>query len=279
MWFDTPAIRHLIDLGLTEDVGTGDTATLATVPPTLYGQAAVTAKAPVVICGGPLFALVMQRVDADLEVTLSTDEGQRVESGTEVISIAGRVSSILTAERLALNFMGRLSGIATMARRCADEVSETSTVVVDTRKTLPGFRSLDKYAVRVGGCANHRSALDAGIMIKENHIMAAGSLSAAVQAAKAVGSHLLKIEVEIEGLDQLQEAIEAGADVIMLDNMNNEQLRRAVELTQGRALLEASGNMSIERLASVAATGVDFISMGALTHSVCVGDLSLRLRS
>ena len=278
MWFDTPAIRQLVDLGLTEDVGTGDAATLSTVPPDLHGAAAVRAKAPVVVCGGPLFALVMKRVDPQLQVTLLVDEGQRVEAGVEVLTIEGRVASILTAERLALNFMGRLTGIATYARACADAVADTSTVVLDTRKTLPGFRSLDKYAVRTGGCGNHRTALDAGILIKENHIMAAGGVAAAISAARRSGAHLLKVEVEIEGLHQLEEAISAGADVVMLDNMDDEQLREAVRVTAGRAQLEASGNMTLARLPSAAATGVNFISMGALTHSVTVGDLSLRLK-
>ena len=154
------------------------------------------------VCGGPLFALVMKRVDPQLQVTLLADEGQRVEAGVEVLTIEGRVASILTAERLALNFMGRLTGIATYARACADAVAGTSTVVLDTRKTLPGFRSLDKYAVRTGGCGNHRTALDAGILIKENHIMAAGGVAAAISAARRSGAHLLKVEVEIEGLHQ-----------------------------------------------------------------------------
>ncbi len=277
MWFDTPAIRQLIDLGLTEDVGTGDAATDATVDPTLQRTAGVVAKSPLVVCGGPLFAQVMRRVDPTITVTQLVAEGARATPGERVLSIDGRVAAILTAERLALNFMGRLSGIATAARRCADAVAGTNAVVLDTRKTLPGFRSLDKYAVRTGGGGNHRTALDAGILIKENHIMAAGGVAEAVSRARASGTHLLKVEVEIERLDQLEAAIAAGADVVMLDNMDNALLREAVALARGRVQLEASGNMDLARLPSVAATGVDFISMGALTHTVTVGDLSLRL--
>lgn len=263
---------------MTEDVGTGDAATLSTVPDDLLGEACVTAKDDLVVCGAPVFTLVMHRVDPNLEVSDLVGEGALVKRGTEVLSIRGRVRSILTAERLALNFMGRMTGIATFARRCADAVSSHQTVVLDTRKTLPGFRSLDKYAVRTGGCGNHRTALDAGILIKENHILAAGGVRQAVEAARSTAAHLLKVEIEVENLRQLTVAIEAGADVVMLDNMNDEQLREAVAIAKGRVRLEASGNMSLQRLPSVAATGVDYVSMGALTHSVMVGDLSLRLR-
>ncbi|MCO4759945.1 MAG: carboxylating nicotinate-nucleotide diphosphorylase [Myxococcales bacterium] len=277
MWFDTPAIRTLIDLALTEDIGTGDAATLTTVDPELMGSAGVWAKSEAIIAGGPLFALVMQRLDPTLVVTQHVAEGQRVTPGTRVLTIVGRVSAILTAERLALNFIGRMSGIATYARACADAVAHTDTIILDTRKTLPGFRSLDKYAVRTGGCGNHRTALDAGILIKENHIMAAGGVAQAVKRARSGGSHLLKVEVELEALSQLEAAIAAGADVVMLDNMTTAELSEGVTQVAGRVQIEASGNMTLPRLAEVAETGVDFISLGGLTHTVTVADLSLRL--
>ena len=277
MWFDTPGIRTLIDLAFSEDCGTGDAATDATVDPSLRGFATVTAKAPAVFCGGPLFRMVMHRRDPTIVVDCLVDEGVRVEPGTAVLRVTGPVAAILTAERPALNFLGRLSGIATYTAQCVAAVQPHATAIVDTRKTLPGFRSLDKYAVRVGGGRNHRTALDAGILVKDNHILAAGSVAQAVARARQVGSHLLKVELEVETLAQLDEAAAAGAEVVMLDNMNLEQMGQAVRSYGDRVLLEASGNMSLRRLPEVAATGVHFISLGALTHSVVCADFSLRL--
>lgn len=277
MWFDSPAIRALIELGLAEDVGTGDAATEATVRAGLVGEATVRAKQDLVMCGGPMFAQVMARVDARIAVQQLVADGERATDGQPVLRVSGPVRGILVGERPGLNFLGRMSGIATFASACAQAVAGTTTRVVDTRKTLPGYRSLDKYAVRVGGCANHRTALDAGILIKENHIAAAGSLSGAIHAARRRATHLVRVEVEIERLEQLEPAIAAGADVVMLDNMTTETLRQAVARTAGRVMLEASGNMSLARLAEVAATGVDLISMGALSHTVQNADFSLRL--
>lgn len=277
MWMDTPALRTLIDLAFTEDYGTGDAASDATVDPTLRGVATVVAKSEAVFCGGPVFALVMRRRDPELDVRLLVPEGARVDVGTPVIEIRGRLGAILTAERPALNFLGRMSGISTATWRCVQAVRPHPTAIVDTRKTLPGFRSLDKYAVRVGGGRNHRTALDAGILVKENHIAAAGSVSEAVRRARTIGSHLLKVELEVETLEQLDEAVEAGAEVVLLDNMSLDDMRTAVQRHGARVLLEASGNMTLDRLAAVAATGVHFISMGALTHSVICADFSLRV--
>ncbi len=277
MWFDTPAIRALIDLALQEDVGVGDAATQATVGPRQRGRALVRAKDDVVFCGGPLFAAVMHRVDPTLSVVLVANDGARLGRGDEAIRIEGAIASILVAERTALNFLQRLSGIAAATRAAVDAVEGTGVTILDTRKTLPGFRSLDKYAVRVGGGGNHRSALDAGILLKENHLAAAGGVEPAVRAAKRAASHLLKVEVEIERLDQLQGAIDAGADIVMLDNMSNEQMREAVRLGAGRVQFEASGNMTLTRLRGVAETGIDFISIGGLTHTVVAADLSLRI--
>lgn len=278
MWFDSPAIRTLIDQALTEDVGTGDHATEATIGPDQHGKAIVRAKTQEsVVCGLPLFALVCQRVDPALEVRTLVADGAVVQPGTEVVTLQGRLRSILTAERTALNFLQRLSGIATETRRYVLAAHPHKARICDTRKTLPGYRALDKYAVRMGGGANHRTALDAGILIKENHAVAAGSVGRAVQMARQVGSHLLRVEIEVESLADLEEALAAGAEVVLLDNMDTQTLRAAVEQTAGRALLEASGNMTLERIGEVAATGVDFISVGGLTHSVAAADFSLRI--
>lgn len=277
MWFDTPALRTLIDLALTEDVGTGDHATEATLDPQRQGRATVRAKSAAVMCGGPVFALAMRRYDPTLEITLLTAEGSHVSPGTTVIEIRGPLTSILTAERTALNFLQRMSGIATATHAYVAATRPHQAKIADTRKTLPGYRALDKYAVRVGGGHNHRTALDAGILIKENHTMAAGSVAQAVVAARGVGSHLLRVEVEVESLADLEEALAAGAEVVLLDNMDTATLRQAVLQTAGRALLEASGNMTLARIPEVAATGVDYISVGALTHSVEAADFSLRL--
>ncbi len=277
MWFDTPAVRALIDLALQEDIGIGDAATMATVGSTARGRAEVKAKSATIACGLPLFATVMRRVDPGLQVQLLAHEGETVDRGRVVIAIEGRTASILTAERTALNFVSRSCGIAMATRAAVQAVAGTGATILDTRKTAPGFRMLDKYAVRVGGGGNHRSALDSGVLLKENHVTAAGGVAAAVRAAKASSPHLLKIEVEVESLDQLAEAIAAGADLVMLDNMDLDLTREAVRLAAGRIQLEASGNMTTDRLRAVAEAGVDFISIGSLTHSVKAADLSLRL--
>ncbi len=277
MWFDTPAVRALIDLALQEDIGIGDAATMATVGSTARGRAEVKAKSATIACGLPLFATVMRRVDPGLQVQLLAHEGESVDRGRVVIAIEGRTASILTAERTALNFISRSCGIAMATRTAVQAVAGTGATILDTRKTAPGFRMLDKYAVRVGGGGNHRSALDSGVLLKENHVTAAGGVASAVRAAKASSPHLLKIEVEVESLDQLTEAIAAGADLVMLDNMDLDLTREAVRLAAGRIQLEASGNMTTDRLRSVAEAGVDFISIGSLTHSVKAADLSLRL--
>ena len=278
MWFDTPATRTLIDLALTEDVGTGDHATEATLDPARLGHATVRAKSDAVLCGSAVFALVMQRFDARIAVRSLVPDGTVVAPGTVVLALEGPLASILTAERIALNFLQRMSGIATETRTYVDATRPHKAKIADTRKTLPGYRALDKYAVRVGGGHNHRTALDAGILIKENHTVAAGSVAKAVHLARQVGSHLLRVEVEVETLADLEEALAAGAEVVLLDNMDTATLRQAVVQTAGRAILEASGNMTLSRIPEVAATGVDFISVGALTHSVQAADFSLRIQ-
>ncbi len=278
MWFDTPALRTLIDLALAEDVGTGDHATEATLDPTRIGHASVRAKSDAVLCGGAVFVLVMQRFDARITAKTLVTDGALVAPGTVVIELDGPLASILTAERIALNFLQRMSGIATATRAYVEAAKPHKAKIADTRKTLPGYRALDKYAVRMGGGHNHRTALDAGILVKENHTMAAGSVANAVRRARNVGSHLLRVEVEVETLADLEEALAAGAEVVLLDNMDTPTLRQAVVQNAGRAILEASGNMLLARIPEVAATGVDFISVGALTHSVEAADFSLRIQ-
>ena len=273
----SPHLDRLIDLALEEDVGPGDVTTQALVDSELQGEAHIRAKATLVVAGLPVAARVFQKLDAKLVFAAAVDDGQEVTKGTVLARLTGPVASILTGERVALNFLQRLSGIATFTRTMVAQVAGSTAALVDTRKTTPGWRSLEKYAVRLGGGRNHRLGLYDGVLIKNNHLTAVGSISEAVRQAKARAHPLLKIEVEVTDLDGLEEALNAGADRILLDNMDDATLRRAVEINRGRALLEASGSMTRERLPQVAATGVDFISMGALTHSAPAVDIHLRL--
>jgi nicotinate-nucleotide pyrophosphorylase (carboxylating) len=273
----SPMIDRLIDLALEEDIGPGDVTTQALVDPALQGEAHIRAKAALVVGGLPVAARVFHKLDAKLVFAAQVDDGQEVAKGTVLARLTGPVAAILTGERVALNFLQRLSGIATFTRAMAALVAGSHAVLVDTRKTTPGWRSLEKYAVRLGGGHNHRLGLYDGVLIKNNHLTAVGSIGAAVRRAKAGAHSLLKIEVEVTDLPGLEEALDAGADRILLDNMDDAALARAVEITRGRARLEASGSMTRERLPQVAATGVDFISMGALTHSAPAVDIHLRL--
>ena len=274
---NSPHLDRLIDLALEEDIGPGDVTTQAIVPPELQGEAHIRAKAALVVAGLPVAARVFHKLDAKVVFAAAVDDGQEVATGTVLARLTGPVASILTGERVALNFLQRLSGIATFTRTMAAQVAGSHAVLVDTRKTTPGWRVLEKYAVRLGGGRNHRLGLYDGVLIKNNHLTAVGSISEAVRQAKARAHHLLKIEVEVTDLQGLEEALNAGADLILLDNMDDATLRQAVELTRGRALLEASGSMTKDRLPKVAATGVNFISMGALTHSAPAVDIHLRL--
>ena len=274
---NSPHLDRLIDLALEEDIGPGDVTTQAVVDPELQGEAHIRAKATLVVAGLPVAARVFHKLDAKVVFAAAVDDGQEVAPGTVLARLTGPVASILTGERVALNFLQRLSGIATFTRAMAARVTGSNAVLVDTRKTTPGWRVLEKYAVRLGGGRNHRLGLFDGVLIKNNHLTAVGGISEAVRQAKARAHHLLKIEVEVTDLEGLEEALNAGADLILLDNMDDATLRQAVEITRGRALLEASGSMTPDRLAKVAATGVNFISMGALTHSAPAVDIHLRL--
>jgi nicotinate-nucleotide pyrophosphorylase (carboxylating) len=273
----SPHLDRLIDLALEEDLGPGDVTTQALIPPELQGEAQIRAKETLVVAGLPVAARVFQKLDAALVWAADLDEGQEAAPGQVLARLTGPVAAILTGERVALNFLQHLSGIATFTRRMVAQVAGSGAVLVDTRKTTPGWRVLEKYAVRLGGGRNHRLGLYDGVLIKNNHLAAVGSISAAVRQARERAHHLLEIEVEVTDLKGLREALEAGADLILLDNMDDATLRRAVELARGRAKLEASGSMTRERLPQAAATGVNFISVGALTHSAPAVDIHLRL--
>ena len=270
----------LIARALEEDVGFGDVTTLATVPAERTLAATIITRQAGVIAGLDVAAAVFRAVDAALHIEPLVPDGAAVTPDAQIARIQGSARSILTAERTALNFLGRLSGIATLTARCVAAIDGTGAAIIDTRKTTPGLRALEKYAVRVGGGRNHRFALDDGILIKDNHIAAAGGIGPAIAGARKGAPHLLKIEVECETLEQVGEALTAGADVILLDNMNVGEQREAVALIRRhdpRILIEASGGIGTnpERLAAVAATGVDFLSIGALTHSAPNFDFSL----
>ncbi len=271
----TPRTEHLIDLALEEDAGLGDVTSRGIFPATHRSRGFIEAKQDLVVCGGEIAARVFARVDAALKVKRLVDEGGRVKAGGKVLTVEGPTAALLTAERVALNFLQRLSGIATQARKFAAAVDGTGVRIVDTRKTTPGWRALEKYAVRCGGCVNHRSSLGEHVLIKDNHIAAAGSLTKAVKLARAAAPHLAKIEVEAKTLTEVREAMRAGAEVILLDNMTPQQVREAVGVIGGAAVVEVSGGVRYETLRAYAVDGVDVISIGALTHSAPAADLSL----
>ena len=273
----SPHLDRLIDLALEEDIGPGDVTTQALVDPELQGEAHIRAKQTLVAAGLPVAARVFRKLDAEILFETEVDDGQEVAKGTVLARLTGPVASILTGERVALNFLQRLSGIATFTRAMVAQVRGSTATLVDTRKTTPGWRVLEKYAVRLGGGRNHRLGLYDAVLIKNNHLTAVGGIRQAVRQAKARAQPRLKIEVEVADLQGLEEALDAGADRILLDNMDDATLRQAVEITRGRALLEASGSMTKDRLPKVAATGVNLISMGALTHSAPAVDIHLRL--
>jgi len=273
--FDHPIIARLIIMALEEDLGRGDVTTLATIPPNRTAQGKITAKADLTIAGLPLVARILNAVDPTAGVRLLVTEGSAVKKGQVVLELWGNAAGLLIAERTLLNFLQHISGVATLTRKFVDAIAGTKCKIIDTRKTLAGFRLLDKYAVTQGGGTNHRMGLDDGILIKDNHIAVCGGVGAAVRQARSRASALLRIEVECTTQAEVQEAVAAQADIILLDNMTTLQMAEAVHLVNGRALLEASGNMSLERVRDVAETGVDFISVGALTHSAPAVDLSM----
>ncbi len=274
--------RALLEAALAEDVGPGDFTTLWTVPPGTRGEAVIVAKAPGVIAGMEVCVAAFHAVDAGLEVEPLRGDGNAVEPGDEVLRARGSAGSVLTAERTALNFLQQLSGVATATRRYVEAVAGTGARVIDTRKTTPGMRMLEKAAVRAGGGANHRVGLHDMVLVKDNHIAAAGGIAAAVEAVRARNDRGLKVEVETTTPEEVEEALAAGVDRVMFDNMPVPLLARMVErvhaLGAGRPETEASGGITLDTIRAVAETGVDFVSVGALTHSAPALDLSLRLR-
>ncbi len=269
-------IDDLIRRALEEDIGTGDVTTNSTVSADRIIRGRLIAKEQGVICGLPIFRRVFELLDSGIELNCHVQEGDSVPQGAVVAEISGPAREILTGERVALNFLQHLSGIASGTHEAVIRIAGSKAAIVDTRKTTPGLRTLEKYAVRIGGGANHRFNLSDGILIKDNHIRAAGGITQAVAAARQNAPHTLKIEVEAETMDQVEEAIACKADIIMLDNMTAEEMKTAVRFIDGRAIVEASGNMGEKDLKEVADTGVDLISIGALTHSVRALDISLR---
>jgi len=268
-------VEDIVRRALEEDIGTGDLTTEATVPAEATAEAIIHTKEEGVIAGLDAARIVFRTLDPALAFTAAVADGTLVPQGTVIARLAGSARAILMGERTALNLLQRMSGIATMTRRAVEAVKFFPTRIVDTRKTAPGLRLLDKYAVRMGGGQNHRFGLYDAVLIKDNHIKVAGGIGAAVAAARKAIPFTAKVEVETENLEQVQEALTAGADIIMLDNMDYDTMRKAVELINGRALVEASGKVTVETVTDVARTGVDFISMGALTHSVKALDISL----
>jgi nicotinate-nucleotide pyrophosphorylase (carboxylating) len=271
-----PLIDPTLSRALAEDLGAGDVTTESCVPEATLATAHGVARQAIVACGLPVAERVFQLVDASLRFEARVAEGTSVEPGTVLWTVDGRARSILMAERVALNFTQRMCGIATATRRYVAAVPQgCATRITDTRKTTPGLRFLERYAVRRGGGHNHRNDLGSAVLIKDNHIVAAGGVRAAIEAARARAPHTSRIECEVDSLEQLEEALAARADIVLLDNMSTTTVEEAVRRTRGRALLEASGGITLERVAELARVGVDAISVGALTHSTPAADIGL----
>ena len=268
---------------LAEDVGRGDITTQSTVPEGVRGMGSFLAKEDMVVCGLEIAQAVFQSVDpTNADIDAYVEDGEFVEKGTVFGTLSGFADVLLTGERVALNLIQRMSGIATLSRKFAEKVEGTNAQIVDTRKTTPGLRMLEKYAVWVGGCKNHRYGLDDGVLIKDNHIALAGGVKESIQAAKESVGHLHKIEIEITNWAELREAVEAGADIIMLDNQTPEEAQKLVEMARNmnpNIILEASGGMNLDTVRSYAEAGVDLISVGALTHSARAMDISFKIKT
>ncbi|GAB4294437.1 MAG: carboxylating nicotinate-nucleotide diphosphorylase [Desulfuromonadia bacterium] len=271
------ALDDLIDRALAEDIHTGDVTTQSVISAPRPMTGVVIAKEDLVLAGVEIPHRVFARLDPSVRCTPLRSDGERLVRGDVIATLEGDSRSLLMGERVSLNFLQRMCGTATLTRRYVDAIAGTKARIVDTRKTTPGLRILEKYAVRVGGGHNHRFGLYDGVLIKENHIAAAGGVTAAIRNARSVIPHTLKIEIETETLEQVEEALSAGADIIMLDNMTIDQMKSAVRLVGGRVLLEASGGVSLEKVREIAETGVDIISVGALTHSAKASDISMLL--
>lgn len=273
------SIQHLIEIALKEDIGPGDITTDNLIDPNLEGRGLIIAKEPLVVAGLEIVTRVFRHLDPKFILRSEYKDGDAVDPGDTIADVEGRLRALLSGERTALNFLQRLSGVATFVRSHVDELVGKKSRLVDTRKTTPGWRVLEKYAVRVGGAHNHRMGLYDGVLIKDNHIAACGGLKKAVDRIRTEVSHLSKIEVEVSSLKQVEEALEAAADVIMLDNMNVQQIKDAIAHIDGRAVVEVSGNVKKSILKSLADTGTDIISAGALTHSARCVDISMRIKA
>lgn len=273
---DFGLIDDIIWRSLREDMPMGDLTTDSTVPEHDVSSAQLIAKEECVIAGMDVFTRVLTLLEPNVYIEKLVNEGDRIPKGTTIMNISGNSRALLKAERTALNLLQRMSGIATATRKIVELIKNSPTKIVDTRKTVPGLRYLDKMAVRIGGGTNHRFSLSDGVLIKDNHIKAAGGITEAVTRARAMIPHTIKIEVETESLEQVKEALKAGAEIIMLDNMTAHQMKEAVDYINGRALTEASGNITSKTAENISNIGVDLISSGALTHSVKAADISLR---
>jgi len=276
---DKDILNTIIDIALKEDIGEGDITTNSLIPEESTATATMTAKANGVIAGLPVAKMVFEKFDSSIKWENKVNDGDFVKKGDVIVTISGSFRTLLTGERLALNFLQRMSGIATQTHEFCNELTGSKTQLLDTRKTVPCLRLLDKYSVKAGGGTNHRIGLYDLAMIKDNHIKVAGGISNAVKQVRETINTDIRIEVETTNIDEVKEAVEAGADIIMLDNMDNSTMTQAVELINKRALTEASGNMTVARVRDVAKTGVDFISVGSLTHSVTAMDISMNIKS
>ena len=272
------AVRKIIRRALEEDIRSGDVTTSAALTGSETGQATALAKEDLVVAGLEVFREVFRVRDASLVFGTALSDGARAPRGTLLATVEGSLAGILTSERVALNLFQRMCGIATLTKQFVDAVAGTKAKILDTRKTMPGLRILDKYSVKVGGGHNHRYGLHDGVLIKDNHIEAAGGIAEAVRRVRGQAPLMVKIEVEAKDLAEVEEALAAGADIIMLDNMPADTMKKAVALIGGRALVEASGNVTLSTVKEIAGTGVDFISAGALTHSARASDISLKVK-
>jgi nicotinate-nucleotide pyrophosphorylase (carboxylating) len=269
--------EKLIGLALEEDIGPGDVTTNALIDPDRATTGIIFAKEPLILAGLHVAEQVFTNLDPGMSFDTTFQDGDRVENRDEILTVRGNCRAVLTGERTALNFLQRLSGISTLTRQYVDQVAGSKVRLTDTRKTTPGWRRLEKYAVKIGGADNHRFGLYDGVLIKDNHIMACGGIREAVDRIRNDRAHPLQIEVEVSDMNQVREALESGVDIIMLDNMKPNDIRKAVALIDGTALVEVSGGVTLETLVEVANTGVDIISIGALTHAARAVDISMRV--
>lgn len=275
---DWTEAERLIDIALAEDIGRGDLTTRLVIPEDATAEFTVMAREAIVVAGAEVAARVFRKVEPGCTVAIDAPDGTRAEMGTALARVSGQAHGLLTAERTALNFLQFLSGIATTAAAFVDRIAGTGTTMVDTRKTIPGLRSLSKYAAWVGGVRNHRLRLDDGVLVKDNHLSVAGGIAPAMAQLRRGTPLLTKIEVECDSLDQVTEALAAGADMILLDNMTLDEMREAVRLANGRIPLEASGGVTLETVRAIAETGVRFISTSKLTQSAAAVDIGLDIR-